>query len=190
MRSPHADRLLDLKKVGGDSRIECVLTRLEGPLANLNYTDVLVLSQFLRPDGSVLPRSVTKLTWRQHNRIEKFIWQARKAGLLPADSSKPPFTLPPCTQRSVALFPVPGKPEGAQVATAVAQKDKQAVALAASEQQSALGSRFAEKVRETTKAPTVTWPLPSARAPNRQVFNVYFCAGFPKVAKPHYQAPQ
>ncbi|XP_028653120.1 39S ribosomal protein S18a, mitochondrial [Erpetoichthys calabaricus] len=48
-----------------------------------NYTDVLVLSQFIRPDGGMLPRRVTGLCSEEHKKIEVCVKMAQRAGLLP-----------------------------------------------------------------------------------------------------------
>ncbi|VDQ17166.1 unnamed protein product [Trichobilharzia regenti] len=45
-------------------------------------TDVRILSQFLRPDGSVIPRSVSGISLRSQKHIELMIERARKAGEL------------------------------------------------------------------------------------------------------------
>ncbi|XP_067681180.1 large ribosomal subunit protein mL66-like [Haliotis asinina] len=64
----------------GNSEVKCPLCRVH---ADLKYTDVLILSQFLRPDGCLLPRRVTGVCKRQQRSLEKLIHQAQRAGLLP-----------------------------------------------------------------------------------------------------------
>ncbi|XP_074189102.1 large ribosomal subunit protein mL66 isoform X2 [Rhinolophus sinicus] len=45
--------------------------------------DVLLLSQFLRPHGGMLPRRVTGLCQEEHLKIEECVKMAHRAGLLP-----------------------------------------------------------------------------------------------------------
>lgn len=46
----------------------------------LKHTDVLILSQFLRSDGCILPRRVTGLCKRQQKLVSNLIIMAQKAG--------------------------------------------------------------------------------------------------------------
>ncbi|NP_001025285.1 large ribosomal subunit protein mL66 [Danio rerio] len=48
-----------------------------------NYTDVLLLSQFIRSDGGLLPRRITGLCAQEHNKIAICVQMAHRAGLLP-----------------------------------------------------------------------------------------------------------
>ncbi|KAJ8009187.1 hypothetical protein DPEC_G00086300 [Dallia pectoralis] len=48
-----------------------------------NYTDVLLLSQFIRSDGGMLPRRVTGLCAQEHSKIAVCVQMAHRAGLLP-----------------------------------------------------------------------------------------------------------
>ncbi|XP_014060858.1 large ribosomal subunit protein mL66 [Salmo salar] len=48
-----------------------------------NYTDVLLLSQFIRSDGGMLPRRVTGLCAQEHRKIAICVQMAHRAGLLP-----------------------------------------------------------------------------------------------------------
>ncbi|XP_069743905.1 large ribosomal subunit protein mL66 isoform X3 [Narcine bancroftii] len=48
-----------------------------------NYTDVLLLSQFIRLDGGMLPRRLTGLCFEEHKKIEICVKMAHRAGLLP-----------------------------------------------------------------------------------------------------------
>ncbi|XP_057180316.1 39S ribosomal protein S18a, mitochondrial [Triplophysa rosa] len=48
-----------------------------------NYIDVLLLSQFIRSDGGMLPRRVTGLCAQEHNKIAICVQMAHRAGLLP-----------------------------------------------------------------------------------------------------------
>ncbi|XP_076771398.1 large ribosomal subunit protein mL66 isoform X2 [Arvicanthis niloticus] len=45
--------------------------------------DVLLLSQFIRPHGGMLPRSVTGLCREEHRKIEECVKMAHRAGLFP-----------------------------------------------------------------------------------------------------------
>ncbi|KAE8600132.1 hypothetical protein XENTR_v10013088 [Xenopus tropicalis] len=47
------------------------------------YTDVLLLSQFIRSDGGMLPRRVTSLCTEEHRKVETCVKMAHRAGLLP-----------------------------------------------------------------------------------------------------------
>ncbi|KAF4528139.1 hypothetical protein B566_EDAN011155 [Ephemera danica] len=49
----------------------------------IKHTDVLILSQFLRPDGCMLPRRITGLCRRQQKSIGTMVSMAQKAGLMP-----------------------------------------------------------------------------------------------------------
>ncbi len=44
------------------------------------FQDVLIISQFLRPDGCVLPRRVTGLCAQAQTRLQKLTHQAQRAG--------------------------------------------------------------------------------------------------------------
>ncbi|XP_015513177.1 large ribosomal subunit protein mL66 [Neodiprion pinetum] len=50
---------------------------------DVKHTDVLILSQFLRSDGCMLPRRVTGLCKTQQKRIGTMVAMAQKAGLMP-----------------------------------------------------------------------------------------------------------
>lgn len=79
--------------------------------------DVLLLSQFLRPHGGMLPRSVTGLCLEEHRKVEecvKMAHRAGKAGMAPdiLDSpasvmQRPPCALPPqvCSRITGLGFP-------------------------------------------------------------------------------------
>ncbi|KAK3518179.1 hypothetical protein QTP70_033874 [Hemibagrus guttatus] len=47
------------------------------------YTDVLLLSQFIRSDGGMLPRRITGLCAQEHRKIAVCVQMAHRAGLLP-----------------------------------------------------------------------------------------------------------
>ncbi|XP_025936985.1 39S ribosomal protein S18a, mitochondrial isoform X4 [Apteryx rowi] len=46
-------------------------------------TDVLLLSQFIRSDGGMLPRKITGLCLEEHKKIAVCVQMAHRAGLLP-----------------------------------------------------------------------------------------------------------
>ncbi|XP_078254951.1 large ribosomal subunit protein mL66 [Rhinoraja longicauda] len=48
-----------------------------------DYTDVLLLSQFIRSDGSMLARRITGLCFEEHKKIEVCVKMAHRSGLLP-----------------------------------------------------------------------------------------------------------
>ncbi|XP_053314552.1 39S ribosomal protein S18a, mitochondrial [Spea bombifrons] len=48
-----------------------------------SYTDVLLLSQFIRSDGGMLPRRITGLCNEEHRKVEASVQMAHRAGLLP-----------------------------------------------------------------------------------------------------------
>ncbi|XP_060610020.2 large ribosomal subunit protein mL66 isoform X1 [Anolis sagrei] len=54
------------------------------------YSDVLLLSQFIRSDGGMLPRSVTGLCTIEHKKIAVCVQMAHRAGLLPNHRPKLP----------------------------------------------------------------------------------------------------
>jgi len=51
--------------------------------ATVQYTDVLIISQFLRSDGRMLPRTVTGLCYKAQFRLQRLVHQAQRAGLMP-----------------------------------------------------------------------------------------------------------
>ncbi|KAM4521952.1 large ribosomal subunit protein mL66 [Odontesthes bonariensis] len=55
-----------------------------------NYTDVLLLSQFIRSDGGMLPRRITGLCPEEHRKIAICVQMAHRAGLLPNHKPKLP----------------------------------------------------------------------------------------------------
>lgn len=52
------------------------------------FQDVLVLEQFMRPDGTVLPRQVTGLCAEQQETVENLVMQAHFSGLFPSHKPK------------------------------------------------------------------------------------------------------
>ncbi|XP_077568287.1 large ribosomal subunit protein mL66 [Stigmatopora nigra] len=55
-----------------------------------NYTDVLLLSQFIRSDGGMLPKRITGLCPAEHNKVAVCVQMAHRAGLLPDHRPKLP----------------------------------------------------------------------------------------------------
>lgn len=55
-----------------------------------NYTDVLLLRQFIRSDGGMLPRRITGLCFEEHRKIAVCVQMAHRAGLLPDHRPKLP----------------------------------------------------------------------------------------------------
>lgn len=49
----------------------------------VRYTDVLIISQFIRENGEVLPQHVTGLCLKAHLRLLRVVRQAQYAGLIP-----------------------------------------------------------------------------------------------------------
>ncbi|XP_023024319.1 mitochondrial ribosomal protein S18A [Leptinotarsa decemlineata] len=60
----------------------------------IKHTDVLIISQFVRSDGCMLPRRITGLCRTQQKRMSSLVTMAQKAGLMPnltpANSNKDP----------------------------------------------------------------------------------------------------
>ncbi|XP_054169043.1 39S ribosomal protein S18a, mitochondrial-like [Oppia nitens] len=59
----------------------CPLCRLN--LRRLNYTDILILQQFVESDGKVMPRSVTGLCERMHQKVYNLVNKAQRCQLMP-----------------------------------------------------------------------------------------------------------
>ncbi|XP_061560282.1 LOW QUALITY PROTEIN: 39S ribosomal protein S18a, mitochondrial [Phycodurus eques] len=55
-----------------------------------NYTDVLLLSQFIRSDGGMLPKRITGLCPEEHRKVAVCVQMAHRAGLLPDHRPKRP----------------------------------------------------------------------------------------------------
>lgn len=47
---------------------------------DIKHTDVLILSQFVRSDGCMLPRRITGLCTKQQKRMSSLVTMAQKAG--------------------------------------------------------------------------------------------------------------
>uniref|UniRef100_A0A2M4C2P6 Large ribosomal subunit protein mL66 n=1 Tax=Anopheles marajoara TaxID=58244 RepID=A0A2M4C2P6_9DIPT len=90
--SPRQDtlvpQLVEARECGAKFCPQCTLG------LDIKHTDVLILSQYLRSDGCMLPRRVTGLCKRQQRRIGAMVTMAQKAGLMPnlnpASSKKDP----------------------------------------------------------------------------------------------------
>ncbi|KAH8359737.1 hypothetical protein KR093_008627 [Drosophila rubida] len=50
---------------------------------DIKHTDVLILSQYVRSDGCMLPRRITRLCHRQQKKMGTLVTMAQKAGLMP-----------------------------------------------------------------------------------------------------------
>ncbi|XP_050505134.1 28S ribosomal protein S18a, mitochondrial [Diabrotica virgifera virgifera] len=50
---------------------------------DIKHTDVLILSQFVRTDGCMLPKRITGLCSRSQKRIATLVAMAQKSGLMP-----------------------------------------------------------------------------------------------------------
>uniref|UniRef100_A0A1A9X1Z5 Large ribosomal subunit protein mL66 n=1 Tax=Glossina brevipalpis TaxID=37001 RepID=A0A1A9X1Z5_9MUSC len=50
---------------------------------DIKHTDVLILSQYVRSDGCMLPKRITGLCSRQQKKIGTLVTMAQKAGLMP-----------------------------------------------------------------------------------------------------------
>ena len=72
-----AENFIDLAHDGENCQT-CYMCALK---LNIKHTDVLILSQFVRSDGCMLPRRITKLCRRQQKKIGKMVTMAQKAGL-------------------------------------------------------------------------------------------------------------
>lgn len=61
---------------------------------DVKHTDILILSQFVRSDGCMLPRRITGLCRRQQKKIGTMVAMAQKAGLMmsltPANCKRDP----------------------------------------------------------------------------------------------------
>lgn len=60
----------------------CAFCELEKKDIYVQYTDVLVLRQFLTDDGHVLSRKITGLCKKQHRKLQVIVKHAKIAGLL------------------------------------------------------------------------------------------------------------
>lgn len=67
-----------VKEASGIPNKCCPICDLE---LNVKHTDVLILSQYLRQDGCMLPKRVTGLCGKQQRRIGTMVTMAQKAGI-------------------------------------------------------------------------------------------------------------
>lgn len=72
-----------------DHQTACVLCRLN--LRNLNYTDVMILSQFIKRNGSLVTYHESKLCSKQYNKVVDLIKKAQRCNLI----QRPPNYLVP-----------------------------------------------------------------------------------------------
>ncbi|GMS89297.1 hypothetical protein PENTCL1PPCAC_11472, partial [Pristionchus entomophagus] len=77
----------DTKLQSTDS--QCSLCTCNVPV-RVSYKDVLILEQFMREDGTVLPAQLTGLCRKQQLHIERCVMQAHWAGIFP-DRTIPEF---------------------------------------------------------------------------------------------------
>lgn len=68
------------KVIQTDSSSACALCRLN--LNNLNYTDVMILSQFIKRNGSIVTYHESKLCSKQYLKVTKLIKQAQRCNLI------------------------------------------------------------------------------------------------------------
>ena len=68
------DELVECKKEGKHFCPECTLG------LDVKHTDVLIISQYIRDDGCMLPRRVTGLCKKQQKRMGVLVTMAQKAG--------------------------------------------------------------------------------------------------------------
>ncbi|XP_071173891.1 large ribosomal subunit protein mL66-like [Mytilus edulis] len=73
-------KLLKPQTVEGNT-VACPLCRLDLH-PKLKYTDVLILRQFLTPEGEQLPKKISGLCYKQHREVKNLVRQAYRAGLL------------------------------------------------------------------------------------------------------------
>ncbi|XP_076065359.1 mitochondrial ribosomal protein S18A [Oratosquilla oratoria] len=88
VKSPRKDLVLHIPQNDENS---CPLSALN---LDLKHTDVLILSQFLRKDGCMLPRRITSLSKKEQKKVQQLVAMAQKAGLMsnltPENSKKDP----------------------------------------------------------------------------------------------------
>ncbi|CAO4370137.1 unnamed protein product [Caenorhabditis nigoni] len=73
------ERVTDSRGARKDDEL-CSLCTCNVPV-KLSYKDVLILEQFMRDDGTVLPRQLTGLCKKQQLRLERCVMQAFWSGL-------------------------------------------------------------------------------------------------------------
>lgn len=67
--------------VKGGSQTACSLCRHN--ITNLQYTDVMILSQFLEKDGKLLDYRESNLCGKQYAKVKRLIAQAQRCNLMP-----------------------------------------------------------------------------------------------------------
>lgn len=72
-----AENLAGFEQKEGATEKPCYMCSLG---LDVKHTDVLILSQFVRSDGCMLPRRITGLCKRQQKKIGKLVTMAQKAG--------------------------------------------------------------------------------------------------------------
>ncbi|XP_034832381.1 large ribosomal subunit protein mL66 [Maniola hyperantus] len=82
--SPRTELLIRAENIKELTPVEkpehtCYMCALE---LDVKHTDVLILSQFVRSDGCMLPRRITGLCLRQQKKVGKMVSMAQKAGLM------------------------------------------------------------------------------------------------------------
>ncbi|GBP90295.1 28S ribosomal protein S18a, mitochondrial [Eumeta japonica] len=76
--SPRTELLVRNQNVSSEKEL-CYMCALN---LDVKHTDVLILSQFVRSDGCMLPRRITGLCKRQQKKIGTMVTMAQKAGLM------------------------------------------------------------------------------------------------------------
>ena len=71
-----------LKFPDEDKKTPCAFCKLEKQGVYVQYTDVLVIRQFLREDGTVLPTKITGLCKKQQRKLHVLVKHANTAGLI------------------------------------------------------------------------------------------------------------
>lgn len=74
IKTGREDLVIDVKSEA------CALCRLN--LFNLDYTDVMILSQFIKRDGTMATYKESKLCGRQYFKVKKLIDKARRCNLI------------------------------------------------------------------------------------------------------------
>ncbi|XP_047503508.1 28S ribosomal protein S18a, mitochondrial [Pieris napi] len=74
-----AEKIPDLVPTKDSEKSLCYMCKLD---LDVKHTDVLILSQFVRSDGCMLPRRITGLCRMQQKKVGKMVTMAQKAGLM------------------------------------------------------------------------------------------------------------
>ncbi|XP_015908969.1 large ribosomal subunit protein mL66 [Parasteatoda tepidariorum] len=83
VKSEREGKLLNLNRGG------CPLCKLG--LKNLKHSDILIISQFINSDGTLIPQHITGLCNKQHFRVRRAVALAQRAGLIPKSPGTPIF---------------------------------------------------------------------------------------------------